>query len=246
MRDIATPGSLKGSGEELRKPYPGSRVADGLPEAAYGRRRLRAARSRDADRRAHAARGAGLAAAGAISGGCGAGGLRDGLLLGRRADLLAGPRGLHDGGRVRRAGTPRTPPTRRSARGAPGTPRRCSSPSTPPRPPTRRCSGCSGRATIPRRGCARATTAAPSTARRSSGTGTPSAARRRTRCAPTSRSSRPMDTDRSQPKWSMDPPPTRSTTPRHYHQQYLAKNPGGYCGLGGTGVACPVGLASAS
>ena len=24
-----------------------------------------------------------------------------------------------------------------------------------------------------------------------------------------------------------------------YHQQYLAKNPGGYCGLGGTGVACP-------
>ncbi len=26
------------------------------------------------------------------------------------------------------------------------------------------------------------------------------------------------------------------------HQQYLAKNPGGYCGLGGTGVACPVGL----
>jgi peptide-methionine (S)-S-oxide reductase len=29
-----------------------------------------------------------------------------------------------------------------------------------------------------------------------------------------------------------------------YHQQYLAKNPGGYCGLGGTGVACPVGLAT--
>ncbi len=28
-----------------------------------------------------------------------------------------------------------------------------------------------------------------------------------------------------------------------YHQQYLDKNPGGYCGLGGTGVACPVGLA---
>ena len=29
-----------------------------------------------------------------------------------------------------------------------------------------------------------------------------------------------------------------------YHQQYLAKNPGGYCGLGGTGVACPVGIAT--
>ncbi len=27
-----------------------------------------------------------------------------------------------------------------------------------------------------------------------------------------------------------------------YHQQYLAKNPGGYCGLGGTGVACQAGL----
>ena len=27
-----------------------------------------------------------------------------------------------------------------------------------------------------------------------------------------------------------------------YHQQYLAKNPDGYCGLGGTGVTCPVGL----
>tara|TARA_R110000868_G_scaffold102358_1_gene281880 strand:+ start:27274 stop:27930 length:657 start_codon:yes stop_codon:yes gene_type:complete len=26
-----------------------------------------------------------------------------------------------------------------------------------------------------------------------------------------------------------------------YHQQYLAKNPGGYCGLGGTGVVCPIG-----
>ncbi|MBT8078798.1 MAG: peptide-methionine (S)-S-oxide reductase MsrA [Gammaproteobacteria bacterium] len=30
-----------------------------------------------------------------------------------------------------------------------------------------------------------------------------------------------------------------------YHQQYLAKNPGGYCGLGGTGVSCPVGLQTA-
>jgi peptide-methionine (S)-S-oxide reductase len=27
-----------------------------------------------------------------------------------------------------------------------------------------------------------------------------------------------------------------------YHQQYLEKNPGGYCGLGGTGVSCPVGV----
>jgi peptide-methionine (S)-S-oxide reductase len=30
-----------------------------------------------------------------------------------------------------------------------------------------------------------------------------------------------------------------------YHQQYLAKNPGGYCGMGGTGLSCPVGLTKA-
>jgi peptide-methionine (S)-S-oxide reductase len=29
-----------------------------------------------------------------------------------------------------------------------------------------------------------------------------------------------------------------------YHQQYLAKNPDGYCGLGGTGVSCPIGIAA--
>ena len=27
-----------------------------------------------------------------------------------------------------------------------------------------------------------------------------------------------------------------------YHQQYLHKNPNGYCGLGGTGVSCPIGV----
>ena len=27
-----------------------------------------------------------------------------------------------------------------------------------------------------------------------------------------------------------------------YHQQYLAKNPDGYCGIGGTGVSCPIGV----
>ena len=32
----------------------------------------------------------------------------------------------------------------------------------------------------------------------------------------------------------------------NYHQQYLARNPNGYCGIGGTGVACPIGLTTAS
>ena len=31
-----------------------------------------------------------------------------------------------------------------------------------------------------------------------------------------------------------------------YHQQYLHKNPWGYCGLGGTGVSCPIGLGAAA
>jgi peptide-methionine (S)-S-oxide reductase len=31
-----------------------------------------------------------------------------------------------------------------------------------------------------------------------------------------------------------------------YHQQYLAKNPGGYCGVGGTGVSCPVGTGASA
>ena len=31
-----------------------------------------------------------------------------------------------------------------------------------------------------------------------------------------------------------------------YHQQYLAKNPNGYCGIGGTGVSCPTGIARSS
>jgi len=38
---------------------------------------------------------------------------------------------------------------------------------------------------------------------------------------------------------------TRRSRAEDYHQQYLAKNPNGYCGLGGTGVACPVGLKTA-
>jgi peptide-methionine (S)-S-oxide reductase len=38
-----------------------------------------------------------------------------------------------------------------------------------------------------------------------------------------------------------------SSVRHHYHQQYLSdnKNPNGYCGLGGTGVSCPVGVARA-
>jgi peptide-methionine (S)-S-oxide reductase len=39
-------------------------------------------------------------------------------------------------------------------------------------------------------------------------------------------------------------PATEFYYAEEYHQQYLAKNPDGYCGLGGTGVTCPVGIAT--
>ncbi|HEY9558017.1 MAG TPA: peptide-methionine (S)-S-oxide reductase MsrA [Acidimicrobiales bacterium] len=39
-------------------------------------------------------------------------------------------------------------------------------------------------------------------------------------------------------------PPVAFFYAEDYHQQYLSKNPAGYCGIGGTGVSCPVGLAS--
>ena len=38
---------------------------------------------------------------------------------------------------------------------------------------------------------------------------------------------------------------TRFYYAEDYHQQYLARHPNGYCGLGGTGVSCPIGLATA-
>ena len=39
-------------------------------------------------------------------------------------------------------------------------------------------------------------------------------------------------------------PPPEFYYAEDYHQQYLSKNPDGYCGVGGTGVTCPVGVAA--
>ena len=82
---------------------------------------------------------------------------------------------------------------------------------------------------------------ARSTARRSTGTRRSSASgpRRRARCI--SRSYARPATARSRPRSQQAGPFYYA---EDYHQQYLAKNPNGYCGLGGTGVSCPVGLAT--
>ena len=68
----------------------------------------------------------------------------------------------------------------------------------------------------------------------------PSAAHSRRPATATRRHSRRLVTARSRPRSPQAGPFYYAET---YHQQYLARNPMGYCGIGGTGVACPAGIA---
>jgi peptide-methionine (S)-S-oxide reductase len=105
--------------------------------------------------------------------------------------------------------------------------------------PTRTFSGSSGRATTRRRACGRATTWAPSTARAS----TPIPMRRPRPPRPRGTPSRPRLRAAGYGRVTTEIlPAPEFFHAEDYHQQYLAKNPGGYCGIGGTGVTCPVGL----
>ena len=166
--------------------------------------------------------------------------LRPRLLLGRGARVLAGARRVHDRGRLRRR--LHAEPDLRGGLQRADRPRRGRARRLRPEADElrRAAEAASGRATTRPRACARATTSAPSTARRSTRRPTPSAR------PPTpsrddvpGRARRRAATARSRP---------RSRRCGHfyyaedYHQQYLAKNPNGYCGLGGTGVSCPIGV----
>ena len=171
-------------------------------------------------------------------------GLRPRLLLGRRAHVLGDARRLHDRRRLRRR--PHAEPDlrgglQRAHRPHRGRPRRL----RPGRHHLRRAAAsCSGRATTRPRACARATTSAPSTARRSTRRPTPSA-----RAADASRE--PTSSALTRGALRRDHDRDRAAAgdfyyAEDYHQQYLAKNPNGYCGLGGTGVSCPIGVGVAA
>ena len=70
-----------------------------------------------------------------------------------------------------------------------------------------------------------------------------SAARPRRAGRSTARRSPPAASGRSRPRSCAAGP---FYFAEDYHQQYLARNPGGYCGLGGTGVSCPIGTGVAA
>ena len=163
--------------------------------------------------------------------------LRLGVLLGRGAQVLAArQRHLMSPPPATRAASRRTRPTTKCAPARPVTPRPCSSPSIPRSFPTRRCSRRSGRATIRPRACARATTPARSTVRPSTRRARPSASPPRHHATCSLVNSRKNGYGAITTEIA---PAGPFYFAEDYHQQYLAKNPGGYCGLGGTGVSCP-------
>ena len=203
----------------------------------------RPARSRRADSGSRQAHRAGDAAAPSVPRERRVPDRRHGLLLGRRANLLADPGRVHDRRRLRRRRDAEPDLSRGVQRQDRPHRGRCWSPTTPPRSRPRRSSSASGRATTRPRVCARATTSARSTGRRSTGRTRPST---RPPSRPATRTPRPSPSAawaRSRPSW---PRRASSIPAEDYHQQYLQKNPGGYCGIGGTGVSCPIGTGIAA
>ena len=138
------------------------------------------------------------------------------------------------------AATRRTRPTRRSAAAAPATPRPCWSSSTPRRSPTSELLKVFWEGHDPTQGM-----------RQGNDVGTQYRSAIYDRRRPAARPPRRRAT-LYQPSAARRAGYGAITTEiadapafyyaEDYHQQYLAKNPNGYCGIGGTGVSCPVGL----
>ncbi len=167
-------------------------------------------------------------------------GLRHGLLLGRGAEVLGAAGRVHDRGRLRRR-PHAEPDLRGGVLGRTGHTevgaRRLRPEGRPLRGPAARLLGeprpDAGHAAGQRR-------RHPVPLGESTSTATPQRrAAEASRDAYQARADATPGTATSRPR---SPRRRSSTTPRKYHQQYLAKNPGGYCGLGGTGVACPTGV----
>ena len=106
---------------------------------------------------------------------------------------------------------------------------------------TRRSSRPSGKATTPRRACARATTSAPST-----GPASFTEAQREAAEASKAAFQQALTQQGYGTITTEILPAPAFYFAEDYHQQYLAKVPHGYCGLGGTGVACPIGTGVAA
>ena len=165
-------------------------------------------------------------------------GLRPRLLLGRREGLLAAPRRRDDGRRLRRR--PHPEPDLRG--GLLRADRPCRGRAGRLRPDADlvrgSCSRPSGSTTTRPRACARATTSAPATARSSSSPTTSSGPPPRPRRRCTRRSCR-------RPGYGaitteiVDAAPNPFYYAEDYHQQYLDKNPRGYCPNHSTGVKLP-------
>ena len=174
-------------------------------------------------------------------GGLEVGGLRPGVFLGRRAQVLAGERRLLDGRRLRRR-VHAEPDIRRGLLG--------------PDRPHRSCAGglrsedrtvravAAGLLGEPRPDAGHA-------AGRGHGHPVPVGDLRAIRRAACGRSASEPRRLSGQLTAAGYGPITTEIAPagaffyaEDYHQQYLAKNPNGYCGIGGTGVACPVGVSA--